>query len=50
MLHSLQHTPDGRRNTMDQMSAPQQDEVASTLTEEELGKVGGGLSDDFVLS
>jgi hypothetical protein len=50
MFHSLQHASNGRRNTMDQESATQQDEVVTPLTEEELGKVGGGLSDDFVLS
>jgi hypothetical protein len=33
---------------MDQKFPPQQDNLVTQLTEEELDKVGGGTSDDFV--
>jgi hypothetical protein len=33
---------------VDQETTAQEEQLPITLTEEELGKVGGGVSDDFV--
>jgi len=49
-LAAVENATNGRKRIMDQISSQEPEQVVIALTEEELEKVGGGLSDDFVLS